>query len=254
MTDAADAILAARRAARGLAPLGALAPADEAAGYAIQRAMAGRVGALPPAGFKIGATGKQMQAYLGIASPIAGFVRAEDVFASPATVRFADFIRPGVECEIGVRLGRDLPPGPCSADDAAAAVAEVFPAIEIVEQRYEDMSRLHTPTVVADQMFHRAGVIGAPAPDWRGLDLAAVEGRMTVAGTLHGAGLGAELLGHPMTALAWLAGSGCAAAFGGLKAGQVVFLGSVTPPHWVQAPGRVEVEFAGLGRAVLDFA
>lgn len=254
MINAADIIIAARRAAQGLAPLGAAAPADEAAGYAIQRVMAERLGALPPAGFKIGATGRQMQAYLGIASPIAGFVLATDVLASPATVRFADFIRPGVECEIGVRLGRDIAPGPCSRDDAAAAVAEVFPAIEIVEQRYADMSALHTPTVVADQMFHRAGVVGAPAPGWRGLDLAAVRGRMTVSGAVHGEGLGSELLGHPMEALAWLAGSPCAAVFGGLKAGQVVFLGSVTPPHWVQGPGRVEVEFDGLGRAELTFS
>jgi len=253
MTDAADTIIAARRAARGLAPLGALAPADEEAGYAIQREMAGRLGALPPAGFKIGATGRQMQAYLGIASPIAGFVRAGDVHASPATLRFADFIRPGVECEIGVRLGRDLPAGPCTQTEAEAAVADVFPAIEIVEQRYEDMSRLHTPTVVADQMFHRAGVIGAPCPDWRVLDLAVVAGRMTVGGTLHGEGLGSELLGHPMQALAWLAGSACAAVFGGLRAGQVVFLGSVTPPHWVQGPGLVEVAFGGLGGAALRF-
>lgn len=254
MTGAAETIIAARRAAKGLAALGALAPADEAAGYAIQRLMAEAQGAMPPAGFKIGATGKQMQAYLGIASPIAGFVLAQDVFASPARVRFADFIRPGVECEVGVRLGRDLPPGPCSRAEAEAAVAEVFPAIEIVEQRYEDMSALHTPTVVADQMFHRAGVVGAPADGWRALDLAAVRGRMTVGGVPHGEGLGSELLGHPMEALAWLAGSACAAAFSGLKAGQVVFLGSVTPPHWVQGPGLVEVEFTGLGRAELAFA
>ena len=253
MTDVADTIIAARRAAKGLPPLGALAPADEAAGYAIQRRMAERLGAMPPAGFKIGATGKQMQAYLGIASPIAGFVLAADVHASPATVRFADFIRPGVECEVGVRLGRDLPPGPCTRAQAEAAVADVFPAIEIVEQRYEDMSRLHTPTAVADQMFHRAGVIGAPCPGWRDLDLAAVTGRMTVAGAPHGEGLGSELLGHPMEALAWLAGSACAAVFGGLKAGQVVFLGSVTPPHWVQGPGLVEAAFGGLGAATLRF-
>lgn len=250
---AAETIIAARRAARGLAPLGAAAPADEAAGYAIQREMAVKLGAMPPAGFKIGATGRQMQAYLGIGAPIAGFVLAGDVLASPAEARFADFIRPGVECEIGVRLGRDLPPGPCTRAEAQAAVADVFPAIEIVEQRYADMNALHTPTVVADQMFHRAGVVGAPVAGWQGLDLAALRGRMTVAGAVHGEGLGSELLGHPMEALAWLAGSACAAVFGGLKAGQVVFLGSVTPPHWVQGPGLVEVEFTGLGRAELRF-
>ena len=64
-------------------------------------------------------------------------------------------------------------------------------------------------------------------------------------GAVRGEGLGAELLGHPMQALAWLAGSTVAAAFGGLRAGQVVMLGSVTPPVWLAGPCAVEVAFQG---------
>ena len=37
-----------------------------------------------------------------------------------------------------------------------------------------------------------------------------------------------------------------AEAFGGLKAGQVVMLGSVTPPVWLTGPATVTVEFAPL--------
>jgi hypothetical protein len=66
MTEARDAILAARRGKTILAPLGAAAPVDETAGYAVQRAVAEALGAIPPAGFKIGATAKGMQAYLGL--------------------------------------------------------------------------------------------------------------------------------------------------------------------------------------------
>ena len=252
MGDAAELVLEARRARRLLAPLTALA--DEAAGYAAQLAVAQRMGAVPPAGFKIGATTKQMQAYLGLDGPLGGFVPASGVQATRGRYRFADFVAPGVECEVGVRLARDLPPGPCSRAAAEAAVADVFPAIEIVDKRYADMSALHVPTLVADQVFHAAGVTGAPAPGWRALDLGAVRGRMTVAGTLRGEGVGADLLGHPMAALAWLAGSGAAAAFGGLKAGQVVFLGSVTPPIWLDGPCTVVVEFDGLARAEVVFA
>lgn len=252
MSAAADTILDARRARGMMTPI--MAIADAAAGYAVQREMAGRLGAMPPAGFKIGATAKTMQDYLGIATPIAGFVEGRDVHASPARLRFADFVQPGVECEIGLRLGRDLPPGPCSRAAAEAAVEEVFAAIEIVERRFAEMGALHAPTVVADRMFHRAGILGASAPGWREIDLGAVRGRMTVDGAPHGEGVGADLLGHPMEALAWLAGSGCAAAFGGLRAGQVVFLGSVTPPAWLTGPAEVVVTFEGLGRVEASFA
>jgi len=148
MSAASEAILAARRARRILAPLGTAAPADVAAGYAVQREVAEALGAVPPAGFKIGATTKQMQAYLGLTGPAGGFVAAASLHPNGATFRFADFLNPGVECEIGVRLGRDLPAGPTTQEAAAAAVAEVFPAIEIVERRYGDLGALGTPTLL----------------------------------------------------------------------------------------------------------
>jgi 2-keto-4-pentenoate hydratase len=66
--------------------------------------------------------------------------------------------------------------------------------------------------------------------------------------------VGADLLGHPLEALACLAGSPAAAAFGGLKAGQVVFLGSVTPPIWLNGPCEVTVAFDVLGRVTASFA
>jgi 2-keto-4-pentenoate hydratase len=96
-------------------------------------------------------------------------------------------------------------------------------------------------------------VLGAPAHGWRGADLGAIRGRITVDGVLRGEGVGADLLGHPFEALAWLATSPCAAAFGGLRAGQVVFLGSVTPPIWLDGPCAVTVEFDVLGRAEARF-
>lgn len=252
-SDAAEAILEARRARRILAPLGALAPRTPEAGYALQKEVALRLGGLPPAGFKIGATTKQMQAILGLSGPAAGFVPKAGLRATPARLRHADFLNPGLECEIGLRLARDMAPGPCTPEQAGEAVGEVFAAIEIVEKRYDDLAALGTPTLIADQVFHVGGVLGAPVADWRALDLAATRGRMTVNGTLRGEGVGADLLGHPFAALAWLAASGCAAAFGGLRAGQVVFLGSVTPPIWLDGPSTAVVEFDTLGRVDLTF-
>src|SRR5579872_4334619 len=101
-----------------------IAPATVEQGASAQFALAQLVGAIPPAGFKIGATGKRMQEYLGLSGPAAGFMAMGGLYRSGATLRFSDFVRPGAECELVVRLGRDLPPGPCTPEQAAAAVGE----------------------------------------------------------------------------------------------------------------------------------
>lgn len=249
--DPLPAALTLRKMRQGrvvVSPLPAgVAPVTAAEGAAVQRALAGLVGAVPPAGFKIGATGGRMQAYLGVDAPIAGFMGDADLHHGHAELRFADFIRPGVECEVAVRLARDLPAGPCSLEQALAAVGEFFAGIEIVENRYGDVAALGTPTLVADQMYHCAAVIGdLPRTDWRALDIGALRGRISLDDGSDDEGITTDLLGHPLNGLAWLAGSAEAAAFGGLKAGQVVMLGSVTPPVWLSGPALVTVAFPPL--------
>ncbi len=118
--------------------------------------------------------------------------------------------------------------------------------IEVVENRYGPLDVLGSPTLVADQVFHAGAALGAPYADWRDLDLRSLAGSVSVDGHERGAGTGADLLGDPMAALAWLAASEEAKAFGGLRAGQVVMLGSVCPPIWLDGPAEITVQFAPL--------
>ncbi|MDA8049409.1 MAG: fumarylacetoacetate hydrolase family protein [Rhodospirillales bacterium] len=248
----AEVLLRERRAHRKLIPFPAGAgPASEAEGIAAQHALAERMGGLPPAGFKIGATAKHMQAYLGLDGPLAGFMPAGGLYASGIRLRFADFQTPAVECELAMRLAADLLAGPCSPERAGAAVGTVSAAIEIVENRYPDLREFGVPALIADQMFHAAAVLGAGDPDWRRLDLKAITGRILVNQSPRGDGKGEELMGDPLAALAWLASSPLAAAFGGLKEGQVVMLGTVTPAVWLLGPATVEVHFAPLSPVLL---
>ncbi len=175
------------------------------------------------------------------------------------TPAWSDYRGVGVECEIAVRLARDLPFGPCDMTRAAASVGELFAASEVVENRYGpppagDLVAIGTPTLIADQVYHAAAVLGSPPADWEKLDLAAIPGRITVDGVEKGSGHGADLLGNPLQALAWLAASEVAAAFGGLRAGQVIMLGSVTPPIWLDGPCAVSVLFDGLPEVRLRFS
>jgi 2-keto-4-pentenoate hydratase len=232
-----------------------IAPRTDTEGAAVQAALAGLVDATPPPGFKIGATGSRMQEYLGITAPVAGFMREADIHHRHAELRFADFIKPGVECEVAVRLAHDLPPGPCSLQQALAAVGSFFAGIEIVENRYGDLKALGTPTLLADQMYHCAAVIGDHHDvDWRALEIGALRGRISTDTGTADEGVTSDLLGHPLNGLAWLAGSAEAAAFGGLKSGQVVMLGSVTPPIWLTGPATVTVSFPPLPTVTVRLA
>jgi 2-keto-4-pentenoate hydratase len=246
--DAADWLMRVRAERQLVATLPPnLLPADADGAASVQRAMADAKGGTV-AGFKIGATAARMQAFLGLDAPIGGVMLAADVHRSPATLSFADFVKPGVECEIAVRLGSDLPHGPCDAERAAASVADVFAAIEIVENRYAAAApSVGALTIASDRMYHAAAVLGAnPGRKLDPRGMAALRGTMTVDGVLRDSGEGAGLLGDPLRCLIWLAESPLAAAFGGLRAGQVVLLGSVTPPLWLDSPAAVTVAFDGL--------
>ncbi len=251
--QAATLLQRARHAGKGRARLERLPvevhPETIPQGIATQVALAGLQGSARPAGFKIGATARRMQDYLGLAGPAAGFMAASGLHASGSTLAFDGFLCPGVECELAVHLRHDLPPGPCTPEQAQDAVDQVMTGIELVENRYQDLAAFGAPAMVADQVFHASAVLGAPHTGWRELDLLGLAGRILIDGAVRDSGFGRDLLGGPMQALAWLAGSAEVAAFGGLRAGQIVMLGSVCPPIWLDGPSRIEVEFPPLAPA-----
>jgi 2-keto-4-pentenoate hydratase len=226
-------------------------PADEAEGYRVQDALhgmltAGGFGSL--AGHKIGCTTTVMQQFLGIDHPCSGGVFATRVFRESVAVPFDSFLHVGVETEIAVMLGRDLPPRgvPYTVDEVRAAVSAVAAAIEIVDDRWDDYRRVDTPTLIADDFFNDTSVLG-PLRTYDGtLDLGTLRGVTRVNGVEAGRGAGADVLGHPLNALTWLANH-LAARGPGLRAGEFVSTGSVVETKWMARGDDAVVEVEGLG-------
>jgi len=254
---AAQAIATARRS---VAPLAALppeiAPVDEAEGYRVQRALADLLlpQAGPLVGYKIGCTSPVMQQYLDIPHPCAGGVFAKGVHDSGASLRFGDYVRVGVECEIAVRLARNLLPSeaPFTAEWVMEAIEAYYPAIEIVDDRYVKWERMGAPTLVADDFFAAGCVLGAAVARSAAPDLLDVAGRAIVNGKEAGRGVGADVLGHPHNALAWLANH-LAAEGRGMHAGQIVLTGSLVRTIWLNAGDAVVMELDGLGNVTAKF-
>jgi 2-oxo-3-hexenedioate decarboxylase/2-keto-4-pentenoate hydratase len=256
--EAAKAIATARRDRTPLQALAAdIAPQDEAGGYRIQEAvqvmLAGDVG--PLVGYKIGCTSAVMQRYLGIPHPCAGGVFARGVHNSGVILSHRDFVRVGVECEIAVRLARDLAStgAAFTAETVAPAIDAYHPAIEIVDDRYADWRTIGAPTLVADDFFAAGCVLGRPVSRSVAPDLLDVIGRADINGVEVGRGTGADVLGHPHQALAWLANH-LAGTGKQLRAGQIVLTGSLVQTVWLNAGDRVVMELSGLGNVAAEFA
>ncbi|MGA7805423.1 2-keto-4-pentenoate hydratase [Bradyrhizobium sp.] len=234
----------------------AIAPRDEAEGYRIQRAvhdlLLPSVG--PLTGYKIGCTSQVMQQYLAIPHPCGGGVFANVVHDSGATLRARDYVRVGVECEIAVRLAHDLAAAqaPFTTEQVGAAIEAYLPAIEIVDERYAGWETMGAPTLIADDFFAAGCVLGAPLARASAPDLLDVVGRARINGAEVGSGTGADVLGHPHHALAWLADH-LAQEGKGLHAGQLVLTGSLVKTIWLSPGDRVRMELSGLGTVEATF-
>jgi len=232
-------------------------PKDEAEAYAIQdrlHSLLVAAGHGRLVGKKIGCTTDVMQRYLNIPNPCAGGLFDSTLIGGEGRLRYNAFRRVGVECEIAVRLRKDLLPaaGGHDRNSVGEAVESCLAAIEIVDDRYADYQKLDTPTLIADDFFNAGAVLGPEVRDWRSLDLANLKGKMQIDGETVGEGVSSAILGHPLEALAWLANAENSRGHA-LKKGEIVLLGSLVQTQWVDAGADVSISIEGLGTASVLF-
>jgi 2-keto-4-pentenoate hydratase len=201
------------------------------------------------AGFKIGLTTPVMQRLCGVDEPCYGAIFAGEVHHRRAELSTADYCRLGIETEIAVQLGEDLPNGQ-DPDRVAAAVESAMAAIELLEDLRHDYTRLSAAAMVAGNVWNAGIVLGPPVGDWRRLDLAQSTARLLINGREIGRGRGGDVMGNPLNALAWLADKRASQGMP-LRRGQIVMTGSMVPIQFPAAGDHAVVEVAGLGTAEL---
>jgi 2-keto-4-pentenoate hydratase len=130
--------------------------------------------------------------------------------------------------------------------DVMAAVATVHPAIEVPDSRFEDFTRVGAPQLIADNACADYFVLGTPASTgWREIDLAAHAVLGRAAGLVR-EGIGANVLGDPREALAWLVNE-VSRLNQTLSAGQVVTTGTCLVPLPVEPGHHIVADFGPLG-------
>jgi 2-oxo-3-hexenedioate decarboxylase/2-keto-4-pentenoate hydratase len=205
-------------------------------------------------GHKIGCTTKVMQDFLSIDHPCSGEVFESLVFPCKTILKLSNFHKIGIECEIAVRLSKDLPRQKTdyNIEMVEDAVGTVMAAIELVEDRYIDYPSFPTPILIADDFFNTGVVLGTEQANWRSIPLRDIRGWMQVDDEKVGDGSGVDILGHPMNALVWLANHSVRLGKH-LKAGSFVMLGSVVQTVFVEKPTKIKIGFEHLGEVSVDF-
>lgn len=237
------------RGARLAALPDSVRPQSRAEGYAIQSAIE-RQSTAALFGWKIAATSTAGQAHIGVDGPLAGRLLRDRAFRSGDTVPFGHNHMKVAEAEFAFRMRDDLAPRAVaySVAEVLAAVDTLHPAIEIPDSRFTDFAVVGAAQLIADNACAHYFVLGDAAPEsWRQLDLAAHAVTASTTGGVTRDGRGANVLGDPRIALAWLVNELSSLGLT-LHAGEVVTTGTCVAPLDIAPGDHLVMDFGTLGR------
>ena len=193
----------------------------------------------PRSGYKLGYTSAAMRQQMNIDAPNYGIL-SQDLFVGGTELAHDTLIHPLVEPEIAIRLGQDLSPrAQHDLHSVLAAGPEFMLAIEVCDSRYPNY-QFKAVDNIADNSSAARYVLGPATllgPDTR---LETLEVELWIDDSRVDHGIGANALGNPLLAVAWLAKL-LAQSGQTLHAGEVVLTGGLTKGYLVQAGQQVRV-------------
>jgi 2-keto-4-pentenoate hydratase len=201
-------------------------------------------------GWKAGFTNAAIQGQYGVTEPVLGFMLGSGVFSGGDSIPIDRFASVGVEVEVAFLLKRDLAGPGVTPVSALLAVEGAMPSLELIDFRCSGKPR--GADVVADGVFANAIVLGRPLTPVAALDLALEGVVFEQNGQVVATNTAAEVMGNPLTSLAWLANT-LGRMGRGLAAGDVVLSGSISKILRPEQGESVRASFTRLGAVSCRF-
>ncbi|GGP16677.1 2-keto-4-pentenoate hydratase [Oceanobacillus neutriphilus] len=196
-------------------------------------------------GPKMGITSEAKMKQMHVEDPIYGYVFDNMVVNEGDSISMDDYIHPKAEPEIGFILSKDLEGPDVTALDVLRATEYVFPAIEIIDSRYENFN-FTLPDVIADNTSAAGAVFGTNLKRPDSLELEVVGVTLSINGEIQALGAGAAVLGHPANSVARLANM-LSKKGEKVKAGQPILSGGITAAVKLSRGDFVSAKYGGLG-------
>ncbi|MYB34613.1 MAG: hypothetical protein F4X92_05740 [Gammaproteobacteria bacterium] len=196
-------------------------------------------------GYKIGCTNQSIMDLLGADEPFYGRIMDDSTYSSGVRLSASDFTHRIVDAEFMMVMDSDLPDSetPYSAETVKPFIGKLLPAVELVDHRFTDFTKVGINALISDNGIHAASILGEPdAESWKTMDLGNREVKLFVNGTIKETGTGANVLGNPLNAMAWL--GNCLQSQGRtLHAGDMITTGAACPVYSAIAGDRILVDY-----------
>ena len=202
-------------------------------------------------GWKDGFGAPAAKEKMNLTAPIVGFLLDRAELASGAEVSLAGWQKPAAEAEIAAYIGRDLPAG-APRDEVRRAIAALGPAIELADI---DCAMDDVQAVLSGDIFQRHVILGPRDALRSGARLDGLRGRVTRSG--QDVPVPADLetnIGEVVNIVRHVADV-AGAVGGGLRAGQFIICGSLTPPMFLERDERsIDFELSPIGSVSVRFS
>lgn len=205
-------------------------------------------------GYKAGLTNPAVQKRFNATEPVWGVLYDGMILDDGATVDATFGARPLFEADMLVRVKSADINRAKTPMDVLESIDQIIPFIELPDLVVAQPGSLNGNGISAINVGARLGVAGKPipAPAFRGERFAMLDALrdMTVvmadaSGAELGRGKGADILGHPLNAVVWLA-EALAKQGLAMEPGQWISLGSFSPLVPPKAGQKVTVRYEGL--------
>lgn len=199
-------------------------------------------------GYKAGLTNPAVQKRFNTTEPVRGALLEKMLLDDGAEVPVKFGAIPFFEADLAVVVKDEGINQAKTPADVMKHLASIRPFIELPDLVTAKEQPLSAAIITSFNVGARLGVLGkpiAPTPE-----MADALGKMTVVmrdqdGKELARVPGAAILGHPLNAVVWLADD-LAKSGGKLRAGDILSLGSFTPPNFQKAGMTITVTYEGL--------
>lgn len=203
------------------------------------------------AGHKIALTTQAARQHLGVHEPCYGHILAPRVYPNNAQIPISSLTAPHIEAEIAFLLAQDLRGPGITPADVLQATQGILPALELVDLKIPG-NGIQAADVITHNALHAALILGSRLTPLNSLDLQYEGVTVEHNAQLHATGTAAEVMGHPINPIVWLANK--LAEFDDyLRAGETIISGSMVTPAPVQPGDHLQATCTRLGAVAARF-
>lgn len=186
-------------------------------------------------GWKVGFGAPASLERLKLDAPLIGFLTDNTILETEANISVADWTKAAVEPEVAIYMGKDLSKS-TGREMTRAAIASLGPAIELADV---DFPPDDVEAILAGNIYNRHVILGAKDPSRAGCVLDGLVGKIYRNNNEYAVAHDLQVMTGDIVDIVSLVANTISIFGEKLRNGNVIIMGSIIPPLWVEADEEI---------------